>query len=297
MPDPTSADRVIALVTYAAQPALSADDQLLAIALEARGARAIPVVWSAPDTDWARFAAIIVRSSWDYFLRPAEFLGWVDHLEAVGARVFNEPRTLRWNADKTYLRDLEARGVPVIPTRWIDAGAPASLREIRLGTGWSELVVKPTISGGAHQTWRASPGDEATDDARLGAMAANTAVMVQPLVDVVADDGEWSLVFVDGAFSHAVLKRPRSGDFRVQIEHGGSFEPVTPTPHVIEQAETAIRAAPTSGMPPLYARVDGCIVNGELLLMELELLEPALFLGTSAGAADRLADAVLARLR
>jgi glutathione synthase/RimK-type ligase-like ATP-grasp enzyme len=297
MPDPIVAGRVIALVTYAAQPALTADDQLLAAALEARGARAIPVVWSAPDADWASFAAIVVRSSWDYFLRPAEFLGWVGHLEAVGARVFNEPDMLRWNAEKTYLRDLEARGVPVIPTRWIDAGAPASLREIRLGTGWSELVVKPVISGGAYQTWRASPGDEATDDARLGAMAADTAVMVQPLVDVVADDGEWSLVFVDGAFSHAVLKRPRSGDFRVQIEHGGTFEPVTPTPHVIGQAESAIRAAPTSSMPPLYARVDGCIVDGELLLMELELLEPALFLGTCDGAADRLAEALLARVR
>ena len=93
------------------------------------------------------------------------------------------------------------------------------------------------------------------------------------------------------------MKRPRSGDFRVQIEHGGTFEPATPTAHVIEQAEAAIRAVPTANMPPLYARVDGCIVDGELLLMELELLEPVLFLGTCEGAAGRLADAVLARVR
>jgi glutathione synthase/RimK-type ligase-like ATP-grasp enzyme len=297
MADPISAACAIALVTYADQPAITADDGLLAAALEARGARVLPAVWSDASVDWTSFDAIVVRSCWDYFLRPAEFLGWVDRLETSGARVFNEPRLLRWNAEKTYLRDLEMRGVPVIPTRWVDAGAPASLGDIRRGTGWSELVVKPAISGGAHQTWRASPGDEVSDDARLGAMAANITVMVQPLVDVVAEEGEWSLVFVAGAFSHAVLKRPRSGDFRVQIEHGGTFEAVTPTAHVIEQAEAAVRAAPTSSMPPLYARVDGCIVDGELLLMELELLEPALFFGTCEGAADRLADAVLARVR
>lgn len=297
MADPIGAGHAIALVTYADQPAVTADDGWLAAALVARGARVLPTVWSDPSVDWMSFDAVVVRSCWDYFLRPAEFLAWVDRLEASGARVYNEPRVLRWNAEKTYLRDLEMRGVPVIPTRWIDAGAPASLGDIRRGTGWSELVVKPAISGGAYQTWRASPGDEASDDARLGAMAVNTTVMVQPLVDVVSDEGEWSLVFVDGAFSHAVLKRPRSGDFRVQIEHGGTFEPVTPTAHVIEQAAAAIRAAPTSGQPPLYARVDGCIVEGELLLMELELLEPALFFGSCEGAADRVADAVLARVR
>src|SRR5215207_5748425 len=296
MADRRGAPLSIALVTYAGQPAITADDRLLSDALEARGARVVPVVWSDPAARWTDYAAVVVRSCWDYFLRSAEFLEWVSRLESEGVRVLNEPRVLRWNAEKTYLRDLETRGVPVIPTRWIDAGAPASLRDIRHGTGWSELVVKPTISGGAYQTWRASPGDEAADDARLGAMTAGVSVMVQPLVEVVAEEGEWSLVFFDGAFSHAVLKRPQSGDFRVQIEHGGTFEPVSPPSAMVEQAAVALRAAPSSDAPPLYARVDGCLVDGELLLMELELIEPVLFLATNEGAADRLADTVLARI-
>src|SRR5215210_4101880 len=270
------ARRAIALVTYAGQPALTADDGLLQSALEARGAQVTPVVWSDPAAPWAEFDAIVVRSCWDYFLRVGEFREWLDHLDVARAMVFNELGVLRWNTEKSYLRDLERCGVPVIPTQWIGAGESESLLDIRRRTGWSELVVKPAISGGAFRTWRASPGAEATDDARIGAMAADAVVMLQPLLDVFADEGEWSLVFVDGAYSHAVLKRPRSGDFRVQIGHGGTFEPVTPTTKVVAQAASALRAAPSSHAP-LYARVDGCIVDGALLLMELELIEPVLF--------------------
>jgi hypothetical protein len=121
-------------------------------------------------------------------------------------------------------------------------------------------------------------------------------VLVQPLVDAVVEGGESSLIFFDGRFSHAVFKRPRAGDFRVQIEHGGTFEPIAPDASAIAQAERALKAAPSSGEAPLYARVDGCVVNGELLLMELELIEPFLFLESSPGAADRLADAIAERL-
>jgi glutathione synthase/RimK-type ligase-like ATP-grasp enzyme len=284
----------IALVTYEPLPALTDDDRLFASALEVRGTHVVPVVWSDERVEWGSFDAVVVRSCWDYFLRAGEFFAWLARLERERAVVFNDVRTLRWNADKTYLRDLERLGVPVVPTHWMASGAVESLRDIRRRTGWSELVVKPSISGSAHETWRASPGDEHADDARLGAMTASGGVLVQPLVDVIADEGEWSIVFIGGEYSHAVLKRPRSGDFRVQIEHGGSVERTDPSSELVAQARAALLAAPTT--PTLYARVDGCVVDDELLLMELELIEPVLFLGTSAGAADRLADAVLARL-
>ncbi|MEO6526229.1 MAG: hypothetical protein ABIP93_06365 [Gemmatimonadaceae bacterium] len=156
--------------------------------------------------------------------------------------------------------------------------------------------MKPAISGSAHETWRTSPGTEQVDDARLGAMTASGCVLVQPLVDAIASHGEWSIVFIGEVYSHAVLKRPRSGDFRVQIEHGGTFEPMRPPDAVIVQALEMLRAAPAERDAMLYARVDGCVVDERLLLMELELIEPVLFLGTSPGAADRMADALLARV-
>jgi glutathione synthase/RimK-type ligase-like ATP-grasp enzyme len=297
MVERSTARREVALVTYAGLPGLTDDDRLLADSLRERGARATPVVWSDPGVDWSTFAAVVVRSCWDYFLRADEFFAWLATLEAQRATVINPVRTLRWNAEKTYLRDLETRGIAVVPTHWMESGATESLDDIRRRTGWSELVVKPAISGSAHETWRASPGAAHADDARLGAMTATGCVLVQPLVDVIAEEGEWSIVFIDGEYSHAVLKRPRSGDFRVQIEHGGTVEPLEPPAAVIAQARAALDAAPDERGPTLYARVDGCVVDDELLLMELELIEPVLFLGTAPGAADRLADAVLARLR
>jgi glutathione synthase/RimK-type ligase-like ATP-grasp enzyme len=287
----------VAIVTYDARPEPTDDDRLLVSALEARGARVDARSWSDHAAPWASYDAVVVRSCWDYFRRPAEFHAWLDRLEAERATVHNPVPTLRWNADKRYLRDLDARGVPVVPTHWISRASAPSLDDIRRCTGWSELVVKPAVSGGAHRTWRSSPGaPSVSDDARLAASAAEGDVMVQPMLPAIERDGEWSLHVLDGAFSHAIVKRPRAGDFRVQLEHGGSLERVEPTQAMIEAARRAIDAAPDFGAPPLYARVDGCVVNGAFVLMELELLEPALSLSCSDGAADRLANALLRRL-
>lgn len=295
MAESTAARTRVALVTYDARPTATDDDQFLAAALEARGVEMHSHPWSDRSARWERYDAVVVRSCWDYFHRADEFHAWLDELEARRARVFNATPTLRWNADKAYLRDLDARGVPVIPTHWIDRGASASLEAVRDRTGWSDLVVKPAVSGGAHRTWRASPG-EPSDDERLSAMAADGTVLVQPMVDEIERDGEWSLIFFDGAFSHAVIKRPRSGDFRVQREHGGTVEPIDPSASIVADAARALEAADAPDGLPLYARVDGCVVDGTLLLMELELLEPELFLRTDPAAGDRLAAALLARL-
>jgi glutathione synthase/RimK-type ligase-like ATP-grasp enzyme len=311
----TGSGRNIALVTYDAHPRATDDDRYLVDALVRLGASVDERPWSDPTVRWEHYDAVIVRSCWDYFHRADEFHRWLDALEARGARVFNATSTLRWNADKAYLRDLDASGVPVIPTHWIDRGTDSTLEEVRRRTGWSELVVKPAVSGGAHRTWRASPGDLA-DDERLSAMAAEGTVLIQPLVDEIESEGEWSLIFLDGRFSHAVIKRPRSGDFRVQKEHGGTVEAIVPPESIIADAARALgcmiappsgashlrsefriqRPAQPAGEVPLYARVDGCVVDGTLMLMELEVLEPELFLRTDPAAGDRLAAALLGRL-
>jgi glutathione synthase/RimK-type ligase-like ATP-grasp enzyme len=289
--------RDVAVVTYEARPEVTDDDRLFADVLSARGVAVHAFPWSDRAARWSQYDAVVVRSCWDYFHRAGEFHAWLDRLEAQGARAHNDVRILRWNTDKVYLRDLEARGIPVIPTHWMEPGTRTSLAKLRRDSGWAELVVKPTVSGGAHRTWRSTGDTEATDDSRLAAMTEAGAVMVQPLIREIERDGEWSLVFFDGRYSHAVLKRPSSGDFRVQREHGGTLEPAEPAVSVIAAAERAIGAIPFGAAAPLYARVDGCVVGGWFRLMELEVLEPELFLRGAPEAAERFAEALLARMR
>lgn len=287
----------VALATHAGLPALGDDDRLLVAALAARNVHAVPVIWDDERVDWARFACVVVRSCWDYHLRPDTFHEWIDRLDRSGVPVWNPPATIRWNADKRYLRDLAGRGVPVVPTAWVEQGDMRPLHDVLRTHGWDRAVVKPAISASAHETWTTDRAGGARDESRFRALTARTRTLVQPFVDSIVDTGEWSLAFIDGAYSHAVLKRPRAGDFRVQEEHGGTAQVLDPGPDVVSAARRVLGAAGPMGTGSLYARVDGCIVCGAFVLMELELIEPTLYLGTSRGAADRLADAVVERLR
>jgi len=283
----------IALATQATLPHLNDDDRRLVPAFAARGVHAAAAVWDDPAVDWMLFDAVIIRSCWDYHLRHDEFLAWVTRLELDGVPVFNPPAVIRWNAEKGYLRELAEEGVRVVPTRWIDAGSVTTLHDILHDAGWDDAVVKPAISASAHETWRTSRRSAAQDESRYRALLARGRVLVQPFMREVIDAGEWSLIFIGGTFSHAALKRARSGDFRVQSEHGGSATIEDPGVHVIEQARRALHAAPGGEDSLLYARVDGCIVNGEFVLMELELIEPLLYLSEHPDAPARFADALL----
>lgn len=278
----------IALVTYSGEPTLTADDKLLQTALAAEGCDAVAVNWDAAVA-WEVFDAIIIRSPWDYYKRYAEFVAWLDRLEAVGARVFNSAALLRWNSEKSYLRQLASAGVNVPPTEWVTQGSRVSLPELMRQRRWEQVVVKPTISATAYHTYRLGPDISAEDQARVDELTASRDVMIQPYLDEVASAGELSLLFFGGEFSHAVLKRPRSGDFRVQSDFGGSVEPVRPSAQVIAEAAQVLAAAPE---PTLYARVDGCIVGGHFMLMELEIVEPCLFFIHDRQSAARLAHQV-----
>lgn len=284
----------IALATWCDLPELSEDDQLLLEPLDQRGISAEPVAWDDAGIDWNQFDAVVVRSCWDYHLRHGDFVRWTESLERIGVPLWNSAPVLRWNSDKTYLRDLQNNGTPVVPTRWIEAGSGLTLADLMEETGWDDVVVKPTISASAHNTWRTSPARAAEDEPRFRALAARSALMLQPFVKEVATEGEWSLVFLGGTFSHAVMKRPRSGDFRVQPEHGGTVDPVEADAELINAAQSALQVIPGEW---LYARVDGCLMNGRFCIMEVELIEPSLFLITAPGAPERAADAIEALLR
>jgi len=276
----------IALATYASLPGLNDDDRLLIPALAELGVTAAPAVWDSPDVCWEECRAVLVRSCWDYHRRLPEFLAWIDRLEQSGVALWNAAAVLRWNSHKAYLRDLAARGVPIVPTRWLERGDHTHLVAVLGWEGWPDAVVKPAVSASATGTWRTSSATAAADQGRLDALLRGGDAMVQPFIPEVADPGEWSLVFLGGRFSHAVLKRPAAGDYRVQWEFGGSALATEPPDHLIADAERVLAATPGD---TVYARVDGVERDGRLLLMELELIEPHLFLGWDPRTAGRLA--------
>jgi glutathione synthase/RimK-type ligase-like ATP-grasp enzyme len=283
--------RRIALATSADLPNLTHDDQALLQPLADRGIHAEPAIWTDPAYDLAFCDAVVIRSCWDYHLRINEFLLWIGSLEARNVPVWNRPATIRWNADKSYLRELEAKGISIVPTLWYEPGTAISLAEEIRKARWEQAVIKPRISATAHRT-RLIHTDEASaaqslfDDLRSG-----PGVMVQKFMDTIVSEGEWSLMFFGGKFSHAVLKTPKSGDFRVQHDFGGKERTAQPPAFVLQAATEAVNSV----VETLYARVDGVVDGTNFRLMELELIEPALFLRESPGAAEKLAAAITSR--
>ena len=255
---------------------LTPDDRSVVPVLAARGIEVVPVVWTEPLPP--KLDALVLRSTWDYHLRLPGFLAWVDAVEASRIPLLNPPSTIRWNVDKRYLLEVEARGVPIVPTRHVARGSAVELPSLLRGAEWTEAVVKPSVSGGAFETWRGGTGE--ADAARFARQLEEMDCLVQPFVPELLSEGEWSLLFFRHRYSHAVLKRPERGDFRVQEEFGGVALPAEARPEIVEAASRALEA---SGHETLYARVDGVVRGGRLEVMELELVEPSLFLGRAPG--------------
>jgi len=281
----------LAVATCAAFPGLPDGERLLLDELRALGLDAVPAVWDSPDADWAKFEGVVLRAVWDYHLKSDAFRWWVARLEAADVPLWNPAPAVRANMTKTYLRGLESAGIPVVPTAWVARGDARPLDAILAERGWERAVVKPVVSASAFRTRRVARG-EAASNAALQEVLAHSDAMVQPYLPEIESEGEWSFIFLDGAFSHAVLKTPARGDFRVQAEHGGAARRREPPAELLARAEAAA-AAGAKGL--LYARVDGVRRGEELLLVELELIEPYLFLDAAPGAAARLARGIAER--
>jgi glutathione synthase/RimK-type ligase-like ATP-grasp enzyme len=251
----------IALATCDWLPGLDPDDAPLRAAL---GDEAEPVIWSDPDVDWSAYDVVLVRTIWDYFERHEEFLAWLDR---VPVPMWNPADTLRWNSEKTYLRELEAAGIRTIPTAW-EGEVP-----------WEDAIVKPTVAGGSLGLRRAERGE-----------AIEPGHIAQPfLADIMT--GELSLIFFEGKFSHAVRKTPAEGDIRVQPEHGGVVTAAEPTAEQLAIGERVLAAAERD---LLSARVD---LVGDDMLIELEAIEPRFFFGQAPpGVEQRLVDGLARRV-
>lgn len=272
----------IALATSAAWPELTDDDRLLIPALQQLGVEAVPVVWDA-RIDWTHFDRLVIRSCWDYHLRPDEFLDWIDGLEKACVAVQNPPRLVRWNIDKRYLRELSVAGATIPPTMWIEDGEVLSSAEVLHQRGWSSAIVKPTVSASAYKLRRICKDE-------LAVQLKGPAI-VQQFIPEIVSCGEWSLVFLGGKYSHAVIKHPVAEDFRVQSEFGGRTALAEPRPEMVDEAARIVGSLPGR---PLYARIDGIDCRGTFILMEVELIEPELFLGLGS-AANRFAEEIRRR--
>ncbi len=225
--------------------------------------------WTAPG-GLDPFDAVLPLVVWGYHERHAEWLALLDRLEAGGAKCINPPALLRWNGDKGYLAELDAKGVPTVHTVAVEALHEHGLREARDRFGCGQLVVKPPVSASATGTFLLGPNDAVPGE------VAGKRMLIQPFMASIASQGEYSIMLFDGAFSHAILKTPKAGDFRVQPHLGGSEKPCTAPKGAVDLAKAALAAAPAEAV---YARVDMVAdEDGMLRIMELELIEPALWL-------------------
>jgi glutathione synthase/RimK-type ligase-like ATP-grasp enzyme len=283
----------IALATSSKYPTLAPDDRLLLDPLSKYDIQAQPAVWDEPSYDWSSCAAVVIRSCWDYHLHPEKFLSWIKQLESANIPILNPAPLVRWNANKSYLRDLDTKGVPIVPTFWVEDRTSVSLGERLRELGWQKAVLKPRISATAYRTQLVSADDAVTAQALFDQLRRGPGVMLQKFMDAITTEGEWSLIFFAGAFSHAILKKPQPGDFRVQNDFGGTAHPADPPPHVLASATRAVRTVDAT----VYARVDGIVDTDQFRLMELELIEPRLFLAEHPAAPVRFAGAIAQALR
>jgi glutathione synthase/RimK-type ligase-like ATP-grasp enzyme len=279
----------LALCTSSEFPALFDDEGALPARLAAAGLDTEVVIWSDPAVDWSRFDRVIIRSTWDYFTRIDEFRAWLDRMQAANVPLWNPAALVRWNLDKHYLAELQARGVAVLPTRYVDA--PASLAALVAEAGWSEAILKPAISGGSWRTHRFVAADAPSLQADLDGIVSAGGALVQPFAREIVDEGEWSFLFFAGEFSHSIIKTPAARDFRVQPKFGGTFRAVAAPPALRAQADAVLAQLP---IKPLYARIDGIRRGDQFLLMEVEVIEPYLYLPADPASPDRFVRALVA---
>ena len=285
----------IALLTLEDRTGYVIDDELVVAELRDRGCDAIEIPWSDRTVGWSGFDLVIVRTTWDYHLRVHEFLDTLARIEASGTLLVNTRDLILWNLDKRYLEELAARGVPIVPSLWGQAGSSTTFTALFAQLGSDEIVVKPVVSANALDTFRLRAPLSETQLEELVRTFADRPWFAQPFVHSVITEGELSVFYFGGQISHAVRKVPQSGDFRVQEEHGGSITSVPITDEVRRATDTVIRAVTPT---PFQARVDLVrLHDGSLALMELEMIEPSLYFRTHPDAAANFAEAVDTLLR
>lgn len=266
-----------------------ADDDLLIGSFARRGWSIETISWRRKDVDWNNFDAVVVRSTWDYQRDVTAFLNVLDTIEASRATLINPLSLMRWNVRKTYLQDLEKRGVPIIPTVFGQSVDDGILAEHFDELGVDELVLKPVVSATAERTFRVRRDSSSDFRDELVRTFRGVDYLAQPFMPRIQDEGEYSLMIFSGDVSHTILKTPKAGDFRSQEDHGGTLKLVTPEPSLLA---CAFQVSSALEPLPLYARADFVRdAEGGFRLMEIEVIEPALYFRLAPGSEERFATA------
>jgi len=265
------------------------EDNLVKNALEKTGLRVDRLSWDDNNFDWSTTKYVIFRTTWDYFDRFNEFSKWLNKVSKQ-TRLLNSEKIIRWNIDKHYLLDLKQKGIHIIPTIYIEKNSQITLQDLHQKNNWKETILKPCISGGARHTYKLNMTNLKEHKNIFQELIKKEAMMLQPFQNSIVEKGELSLVIINGKFTHAVLKKAKKGDFRVQDDFGGTVYSYSPTSKEIAFAEKTVKACIEI---PIYARVDITTDNdGKLALVELELIEPELWFRNYPMAANYLAKGI-----
>ncbi len=277
-----------AILTLEHADGFSIYDHLLIEPMTAAGWHVDEVAWNAVDADWNQYDAVIIRSTWDYQDYAEQFLAVLESIDASRAILLNKIETVRWNFDKRYLREVEEAGALIVPTLWGEDGLADDPSCYYSQLHCEELVIKPTVSANSDNTFRLVQAEFLKRQNELADIFKHKPFMIQPFMQNIVDEGEYSLFYFGGAYSHAILKTPKSGDFRVQEEHGGVIKSVDASQQMKELANHILC---NLNPQPFYARVDFVRLDNSFALMELELIEPSLYFNYDDNSAQRFTDA------
>jgi glutathione synthase/RimK-type ligase-like ATP-grasp enzyme len=280
--------KIIAFVTSTAAPGIAADDTILRDALEARDLKVVAAAWDDPTVNWTNFDLLLIRSCWNYHLAPEKFERWISSVRSSKMKMVNPAELILWNLNKYYLKELDEKGVAVPDSVWIGEQDfyNDKLLDIVSEKKWDRAVLKPCVSASSFRTSVITPSTAKVEGEILSRNFPNGGMILQEFIEAIPQKGEVSMIFFNGAYSHAVVKEAMEGEFRVQTQYGGKTRIIPIDKGTLASAERIISKL---SVVPLYARVDGFGDNGKFTLMELELIEPVLFLEYHPDAARKLA--------
>lgn len=259
------------------------EDNKLLQTLHAAGWEATAKDWKGSNTDWTNYEVVILKSPYDYHNRLDEFRVWLNKLATAGVQLLNPVEMVLWNADKHYLKEIADAGFDIIPSVFLEHETWTDLVSLFDKLGTDKIIVKPCVSGGSKNTFTLVKGETVLDGHPLNELLPQEAFIAQPFMKEI-HEGEWSMLFFGGEYSHTIVKKPKQGDFRVQPQYGATIHAVTPAPAVIAKATELVRRFAAGA---LYTRVDGVLSDGKLMLMELELIEPLLYTAFDEGSFER----------
>ena len=272
------------------------DDDIVHAPLNAIGWEVDDVVWNS-DANWDQYDVVVIRSPWDYQSNLEQFRSVLQQIESSTAALTNCLKTVNWNIDKNYLFELQQNGVEIVPTKRFDTMTDGDMSSLFQAFGTDMVVVKPTIGANADDTFKIYLDTPKAEIETICESYSSKPCFAQPFVNSIVDEGEFSLIYFDGKFSHSIIKTTKPGDFRVQEEHGGGVLRLpSPEPTLVAAADKVMSALPVP--PPLYARVDLVRTDhGSFALMEVELIEPCLYFRFSEQAASSFARTIDRRFR